>query len=95
MPVYVYKHPKTGEEFEEIRSFTNMDKPFIAEDGVKCKRVLFPMTKPDPKKGNRSSRAGKKLECFEADPGYVRKMNPKTIKFNDGHVEKYNPNKHC
>jgi hypothetical protein len=34
-------------------------------------------------------------ECFQADTGYVRKMKPKYIKFNDGHKEKYDPTKHC
>lgn len=40
MPLYEYKHPKTGEIFEDIRTFANGDKPFVADDGVKCPRIM-------------------------------------------------------
>lgn len=36
----------------------------------------------------------KNREVWEADPGYVKKCNPKYIQFQDGHKERYNPSKH-
>ena len=63
-----------------------MKKPFMAPDGVKCERITVP----------KSVRGWKKnREVFEADPQYVKKLNPKNIKFQDGHIEKYDPQKHC
>jgi len=99
MPIYYYKHFKTGEIFEEIRKIKDRDKKFIAPDGIECKRIFYnpneEAIKKNVKKNVRTSRAGEKLEVFQADPTYVKKCRPKTIKFRDGHVEKYNPNKHC
>ena len=85
MPIYVFIHPDTEEEFEEIRSFKDINKPFIAPDGKKCKRKKF---------GNFRGWV-KGRECFEADPDYVKKCKPKYIKFQDGHKERYDPGKHC
>lgn len=95
MPIYVFQHPKTNETFEEFRTVKNRNKPFVAPDGAKCKRVVFPSQNIDPTKGHRASLAGQNLEVFQADPGYVKMMHPKFIKFNDNHLEKYDPNKHC
>ena len=85
-PMYEYEHPETGEIFEDIRPFKNADKPFIAPDGVKCKRKEVP-----------SAFSGWKgdKEVFEADPAHVKKMHPKYVKFKDGHRERYDPTKHC
>jgi hypothetical protein len=84
MPIYVYIHPDTEEEFEDLRTFANMDKPFIATDGKKCKRKEI------------CSFNGWKTnkEVFEADSDFVKKCNPKYVKFHDGHREKYDPSKH-
>jgi len=86
MPIYQFKHPETEEIFEEMRSFKDMKKTFIAPDGVKCERIKVPKSV----KGWRSDR-----EAFEADPHFVKQTNPKYIKFKDGHREKYDPTKHC
>jgi len=92
MPIYVFEHTDTGERFEEMRLFKDIDKPFIAPDGKKCKRILFP---PRKNTSGRATRAGMKLESFEADPDFVKKVNPKYVKFHDGHREKFDPTKHC
>ncbi len=84
--LYQYKHLETGEIFEEFRSVKNRNKSFIAPDGKKCKRVDVPKS-VQGWSGNR--------EVFEADPVYVKKCHPKKIKFRDGHIEKYDPTKHC
>ena len=86
MPIYQFKHPETGEIFEELRPFKDIDKPYIAEDGVECERLQV----PESIRGWRKDR-----EAFEADPDYVKKVKPKYIRFQDGHREKYDPTKHC
>ena len=40
MPIYCFKHPKTGEVFEELRLMKDIDKPFFAEDGIECPRIV-------------------------------------------------------
>lgn len=89
MPIYVYRHPRTGEEFEEIRSYSKADTPFIAPDGVKCPRVTF------PKSSSGGCVVDKNAEGWEKDPGYYKKLNPKFVRYQDGHRERYNPTKHC
>ncbi len=84
MPIYVYQHPDTKEIFEILRSFKDCDKPFFAPDGTKCEKRISIFT------GYKKDR-----EVFEVDPAYVKQMNPKRIKFRDGHVEKYDSTKHC
>ena len=86
MPIYEFEHPETGEIFEEIRSFKDIDKPFIAPDGIECKR----RTVPSKFTGWRADR-----EVFEQDPDYAKRLKPKYIKFRDGHRERYDPTKHC
>lgn len=86
MPIYQYKHPETGEIFEEMRKLKDRNKVFISDDGTKCKRLEVP-TSINGWKGDK--------EVFEADPGYVKKCKPKYVKFRDGHKEKYDPTKHC
>ena len=83
MAIYEYLHPETKEIFEDMRSMKNRDKPFFAPDGVKCKRII-------------SSFGGwrKGREPFEVDSDYCKKLNPKFIKFRDGHRERYNKTKH-
>ena len=84
MPIYCYKHPKTGEIFEVIRPMKDSDEPYIAPDGIKCERIISQFSGG---KGNK--------EVFEADPAYVKRMNPKYVKFQDGHKERYDSSKHC
>jgi hypothetical protein len=89
MPIYQYKHPDTEEIFEEIRKIKDRDKPFIAEDGVKCPRLEIPLDI------GYCGRSEKDREVFEIDSEYTKKCNPKYVKFRDGHREKYDPSKHC
>jgi predicted nucleic acid-binding Zn ribbon protein len=42
MPLYVYKHPTTGEEFEVIRSYADANKPYKAPDGHEVRPRPFP-----------------------------------------------------
>lgn len=42
MPNYEFKHPKTGKIFEDIRTFSRADDPFVAPDGVVCVRCTVP-----------------------------------------------------
>ena len=70
-------------------------KPYIAPDGVHCE-LLIDYTPPErefKKSGVRGWRSDR--ECFEADPDYVKKQNPKYIRFQDGHRERYDSSKHC
>lgn len=84
MPIYEYEHPETGEVFEDLRSYKNRDKPFIAPDGVECKRKE--VSSFSGWKGDR--------EVFEVDRDYAKKLKPKYVRFKDGHRERYDPTKH-
>ena len=84
-PIYSYVHPETGEVFDELRKVKDRNKPFISPDGKKCKRDKFP-SRFSGWKGNR--------EIFEVDPSYVKKMNPKFVRYQDGHKERYDSTKH-
>jgi len=86
MANYQFQHPKTKQIFEEFRAFKDIDKPFYAPDGIKCKRVLFSSPVTISKKGK---------EVFEQDPEYVRKVKPKYVKYRDGHRERYDETRHC
>jgi len=84
MPIYCYQHPKTKEEFEVFRKMKDSNKPFYAPDGVKCKKLISTFG------GWREGR-----EVFELDPDYVKRNNPKKVKYRDGHSERYDPTRHC
>jgi hypothetical protein len=86
MPIYEYEHPDTGEVFDELRKVKDRNKPFVAPDGKKCKRLEVP-------KSIRGWNSGR--EVWEADPDYVKKCNPKYVKLQNGHKERYDPTKHC
>ncbi len=90
---YYYKHPKTGEIFSDQRMEGFEEKPYI-KNKVECKLVKD----YKPKRKNKTTGIAiinKNREVFEADRDYVKKCNPRNIKFNDGHIERYNPGKHC
>lgn len=89
MPLYTYKNPKTGEYFEEIVPMSDSDNPFILDDGTKCPRIFFPPT------NGGFTIIDKNREIFQIDSDYCKKINPKYIRFKDGHKEKYDPTKHC
>lgn len=84
-PIYEYIHPETNEIYEDMRSCSDRDKPFIAPDGKECKRMEVP-TSFSGWVGDR--------EGFQQDPDFYKKMKPKYVKFKDGHREKYDPTKH-
>lgn len=85
MPIYVYKHPVTGEEFEVRRTFSQIDEPYLSPDGSVCPRIqVFTASKA----------INKNREVFQVDPDYVKKCNPKYVRFRDGHRERYDPTKH-
>ena len=91
MPFYDYKHPKTDEIFTIRRSMKDRKKVYIAPDGEECEFVSFWVS---PKKGTVGVITSGGKEVFEAFPNDVKKMNPKKIKFRDGHKEKYDQTKH-
>ena len=88
MPMYVYRHPQTQQDYEVLRSFADADKPFYAPDGKKCNRVLFPASRS-------LAIVDSNAEVFEVDPEYCKKVQPKYVRFRDGHRERYDPTKHC
>jgi predicted nucleic acid-binding Zn ribbon protein len=68
MPVYVFEHPKTGEQFEVIRPFSKSGDPYVAPDGVTCNKVI---TAPEIKMGaeladryeRKEKDHGKRVKC--------------------------------
>lgn len=88
MPIYSYKNSKTNEIYDIIRKVSDRDKPYILEDGTECQRVL------NYSKKNSIGVIDKNAEVFQKDADYVKKCNPKYVKFRDGHREKYDPRKH-
>ena len=95
MPLYTYLNTKTNKVVEVLRPMSESSEDYIDEDGEICQRIFYDTTPADPKKGFRATRAGQKLEVFQSDPSFVRKMNPRYVTFLDKHREKYDPNKHC
>jgi len=89
MPVYVFLNPKTEEEFEILLPPSKRNDPYVTEDGVKCKRILF--TKGSGGKGV----IDKNAEVWEKDSHYVKQINPKYVRRRDGIKEKYDPTRHC
>lgn len=87
MPIYEYKHPKTGEIFTEIRKIKDRDKPFTAPDGEVCERIFF-------SKMGYMGRSEKDREVFELDRDYAKKIRPKYVKYRDGHREFFDPTRH-
>ena len=94
MPLYLYQHPHTGELLEELRSMDQRNDPLVLEDGTVCERYSGGEIQED-KKRRRQYRGTKGHEGFEVDPDYYKIVNPKYVKFKDGHREKFDPNKHC
>jgi hypothetical protein len=69
-------------------------RPYIAPDGEKCE-LLEDYVPPAKDTKNQIGIINKNAEVFEKDADYVKKCNPKYIKFRDGHREKYDPTRHC
>ena len=87
MPIYEFKHPVTGEVFEDLRPISKRKDIFVAPDGVECEYMEVASQYGFCGKGDR--------EVFELDPDYCKKVNPKKVKYRDGHSERYDPTKHC
>ncbi len=88
-----YKHPKTGEMLSDQRMVGYEAKPFVHQ-GVECELVKD-YDPPKVEHDRNLAIIDKNREVFKADPQYVKDMNPKRIRFNDGHFEKYDSSKHC
>jgi len=94
MPIYIYKHPDTGEIIEELRPMSESDKPLVLEDGTVCHRYFGGELTQDDKR-RRQYRGTNGHEGFEVDPDYYKALRPKRVRFKDGHSEPYDPTKHC
>ena len=88
MPIYEYENPNTGEVYEELRSISDRDKPYYNADGIECKRREIPSNV-----GYCGLSEGQR-EVFQLDSNYAKSVNPKYVKFRDGHRERYDPTKH-
>ena len=88
-----YKHPETGKMFSDQRMIGYEEKPLLKQ-GIKCEldRGYTPPVKE--RKGLAPVIINKNREVFEADRNLVKKTNPKFVKFQDGHRERYDPGKH-
>ena len=95
MPNYLYRNEKTEEIIEVMRPISERNLDYISPDGEVCKRIFYNPKPPDTKSGRRSSRAGQKLEVFQASPDLCKKLRPKYVVYQDKHRELYDPNKHC
>ena len=96
VPVWWYKHPKTGEMFSDLRTKGFEKKPLVVK-GVICELDLdyiLPTKKHKPLGPRQMFKDGQR-EVWEADSHYVKKCNPKYVKYQDGHKERYDPSKHC
>jgi len=93
---YYYKHPKTGEIFSDQRMEGFEEVPLIIK-GVKCEIVkdYIPPEKEQKSLGVRQMFKDGQREVWQADPGYIKKMNPKFIKHQSGFIERYDSTKHC
>lgn len=89
-----YKHPETGEMFSDQRMEGYGKRP-LTKGGVECELVpgyVLPVKKRKPLS---LCVINKNREVFQADSDYVKKMNPKFVRYQDGHRERYDPTKHC
>ena len=42
-----------------------------------------------------SAIVNKNAEAWEKDSAYVKSVNPKYVRYQDGHKERYDPTRHC
>jgi hypothetical protein len=90
MPCYCYRHTETGEIFEDIRPVSRQHEPFILEDGTECPYINW----WEVSKG-KIGIVNKNAEVWEKDPAYVKSVNPKYVRRQDGVRERFDPNRHC
>ena len=102
MPFYLYKHPDTGEVFEDLRPMSRRDDPFVAPDGKECARCRDAEWDSIRAEGDSACtpRGGKlarglvnrNAEVWEKDPDYARLLCPRRVRLRDGRSVPYNPN---
>lgn len=92
---FYYKHPTTGKIYSDQRMIGFEANPYKSSDGIECE--LLKDYVPPIKESNAVNIAiiNKNREVFEADPEFVKKTNPRYVKFQDGHRERYDSSKHC
>lgn len=90
---FYYKHPTTDEIFSDQRMIGFEGVPYKTKDGVECE-LLKDYYPPSEKSKPTLYIEVKNKEVFQEDRDFVKKCNPKYIKFNDGHRERYDPSKH-
>lgn len=88
-----YKHPKTGEMLSDQRMTGYEKKPLVVK-GVKCELVKDYVPPVKKRKALSLCIINKNREVFQADSDWVKECNPKYVKYNDGHRERYNPAYH-
>jgi len=88
-----YKHPKTEEMISDQRMVGYETKPLI-KDGMECELVKDYVPPQKKRKGLAPVIIDKNREVFQADRELVKKTNPKYVRFQDGHRERYDPSKH-
>lgn len=87
MPIYCFRHPKTGEVIEVMRPMADSAKPYVHTDGVECARDI------GAEQGH--SVVNRDAEFWERFPSDVRATNPKFVRSKDGRKIRYDPTKHC
>ena len=92
---YWYKHPTTSEMIPDQRIAGYEERPLMVK-GVRCEldRDYKPPVKEHKPLGVIRVYKDGQREVWEADPQYVKKMNPKFVKYQDGHSERYDSSKH-
>lgn len=82
MPIYCYRHPKTGEIIEKIRPMADFEKPLVLEDGTVCARDI----NAEHNEGDRphSGVDHKTAEPWDVDSAYIKEAKPKFLRTRDG-----------
>jgi hypothetical protein len=88
--IFKYKHPKTLEIYSDFRDVRDKNSPFLAPDGTFCE-----IYGENTVKNYKSGIVDLDGEVFQKYPQYCREMNPRKVKYKDGHSEFYDPTKHC
>jgi len=84
LPIYTYKHPKTGEIFETIRPVDKRDAPFVHIDGTICERLIIPSSI------GYCGLSLKEVEVWDAEKSYVKAVRPKYVMTRKGKKIRYN-----
>jgi len=90
---FYYKHPKTGEIYSDQRMIGFEGVPYTSPDGVECD-LAKDYSPPVKERKLGIAIIDNNAEVFQKDAAFVKKCNPRYVKFRDGHREKYDPTKH-